>query len=153
MAAAAHDEDVARIRRWFEKLSAYVQAVDFAGGRSIFAPDMIAFGTFSDFMIGREDAERQQWRNVWQHIDGFRWRLDNLQAIVSADRLTAVGMAVFDSTGYRQDGTAYDRPGRATVVFTRRSADDDWLAQHTHMSLFRDVPTRSFKNKPEKRPG
>ena len=26
-----------------------------------------------------------------------------------------------------------------------------WLAQHTHLSLFRDVPTRSFKSKPEKR--
>jgi hypothetical protein len=37
------------------------------------------------------------------------------------------------------------------VVFVRASADAPWLAQHTHLSLFRDVPTRSFKNKPEKR--
>jgi hypothetical protein len=39
-----------------------------------------------------------------------------MRAIVSADRLTAAGMAVFTSTGYREDGTPYERPGRATVV-------------------------------------
>jgi hypothetical protein len=33
----------------------------------------------------------------------------------------------------------------------RPGKDAPWLAQHTHLSLFRDVPTRSFKSKPEKR--
>jgi hypothetical protein len=60
-------------------------------------------------------------------------------------------MGIFDSTGYRQDGTPYDRPGRATIVFVRDRVGAPWLAQHTHLSLFRDVPTRSFKSKPEKR--
>jgi len=58
---------------------------------------------------------------------------------------------VFDSTGYHQDGTPYDRSGRATVVLVRSATNAPWLAQHTHLSLFRDVPTRSFRNKPEKR--
>jgi ketosteroid isomerase-like protein len=111
---------------------------------------MIAFGTFTDFMTGRDVAEQQQWRNVWQNIDEFRFRPD-VRAIVSPDRLMAVGMAIFDSTGYRQDGTSYDRPGRATVAFVRDAVGKPWLAQHTHLSLFRDVPTQSFKNKPEKR--
>jgi ketosteroid isomerase-like protein len=111
---------------------------------------MIAFGTFTDFMTGREAVEQQQWRNVWPHIDNFCFRPD-VRALVSPDRLQAVGMAIFDSTGYRQDGTPYDRPGRATVVFVRADVASRWLAQHTHLSLFRDVPTRSFKHKPEKR--
>ena len=143
------DDDAAGVRAWFHHLAEHVQAVDFAGARPIFAPDMVAFGTFTDFMTGRENAEQQQWRNVWPHIDGFRWRPD-IRVIVSPDRLQAVGMGVFDSSGYRQDGSAYERPGRATVVFMRESAGSPWLAQHTHMSLFRDVPTRSFKDKPEK---
>ena len=143
-------DDAATVRAWFHRLAGHVQAVDFAGARSIFAPDMIAFGTFSDFMTGRDAAERHQWRNVWHHIDGFRWRPD-IRVIVSPDRLQAVGMGVFDSTGYQQDGTAYDRPGRATIVFIRPDASAAWVAQHTHMSLFRDVPTRSFGNKPEQR--
>jgi ketosteroid isomerase-like protein len=144
-----NSDDLASVKRWFDTLAAHVREVDFIGARPIFAPDMIAFGTFTDFMTGRDAAEQQQWRNVWQHIDEFRFRPD-VRAIVSPDRLMAVGMATFDSTGYRQDGTPYDRPGRATVAFVRDDAGKPWLAQHTHLSLFRDVPTRSFKNKPEK---
>lgn len=148
---AEEHEDVAAVRRWFERLAEHVRSVDFAGARPIFAEDMIAFGTFTDFMIGRDKAEAAQWRNVWPHIDSFRWRPD-IRAIVSADRLTAVGMAIFDSTGYTPDGTPYPRPGRATVAFGRKQIGDPWLASHTHMSLFRDVPTRSHKGKQEKKP-
>jgi len=144
-----NSDDLAGVKRWFDTLAAHVREVDFIGARPIFAPDMIAFGTFTDFMTGRDAAEQQQWRNVWHHIDEFRFRPD-VRAIVSPDRLMAVGMAIFDSTGYREDGTPYDRPGRATVAFVRDDVGKSWLAQHTHLSLFRDVPTRSFKTKPEK---
>ena len=108
---------------------------------------MIAFGTFENFITGRDRVEQAQWRNVWPVTTDFRWRMDDTRAIVSVDRLSAVGMGVFDSTGYHEDGTPYDRPGRATVAFSRRTAGDDWVADHTHMSLFRDVPTRSFGQK------
>jgi ketosteroid isomerase-like protein len=145
----AQPDDIAGATAWFDTLATHVRDVDFVGARPIFSPDMIAFGTFTDFMTGREAAEQQQWRNVWQHIDNFRFRSD-IRAIVSPDRLQAVGMAIFDSTGYRQDGTPYDRPGRATVVLVRKDVASPWLAEHTHLSLFRDVPTRSFRNKPEK---
>ncbi len=148
--ATSHPDDVEGVKTWFETLAAHVRDVDFIGARPIFAPDMIAFGTFTDFMTGRDAAEQQQWRNVWPHIDEFRWRSD-MRAIVSPDRLQAVGMGIFDSTGYRQDGTPYDRAGRATVVLVRDTVGAPWVAQHTHLSLFRDVPTRSFKSKPEKR--
>ncbi len=147
MSATDPDDDAA-VAAWFQTLADHVQAVDFAGARPIFAEDMIAFGTFTDFMTGRDAAERAQWRNVWPHIDDFRWRPD-IRVLVSPDRLQAVGMAVFDSTGYREDGTPYDRPGRATVVFERGGVDAPFVARHTHMSLFREVPTRSFKSKPE----
>ncbi len=70
--------------------------------------------------------------------------MDDIRAIVSPDRLTAIGMAVFQSTGYHEDGTSYERPGRTTVALSRRAVGVDWVADHTHMSLFRDVPSRSF---------
>ena len=116
-----------------------MQEVDYIGARPIFAPDMIAFGTFTDFMTGRDVAEQQQWRNVWSHIDEFRFRPD-IRAIVSPDRLQAVGMAIFNSTGYRQDGTSYDRPGRATVVFVRDN-DRRAMARTAHASVA--VPRRA----------
>ncbi|QQS13780.1 MAG: nuclear transport factor 2 family protein [Rhodospirillales bacterium] len=135
--------DLEAIRRWFAALADRVQAVDFTGAHPLFADDMIAFGTFTDFMTGRPDAEREQWRNVWPTIRDFRWRLDGVRAIISADRLTGIGMAVFDSTGFQPDGTRFERRGRATVTFARAAVGDPWVATHTHMSLFRGTPDRS----------
>ena len=90
------EEDVAFIRRWFQRLADHVQAVDYVGARPLFAEDLIAFGTFADFVTGRNAIEKQQWRNIWGTIDHFQCRFDGMRTIVSADRLTAVGMVVFD---------------------------------------------------------
>jgi ketosteroid isomerase-like protein len=67
----ATPEDLAAVKAWFRELAEHVQAVDFAAARHLFAEDFLAFGTFTDFMIGRELAEKNQWRNVWPTIDGF----------------------------------------------------------------------------------
>ena len=137
-------DDLDRIKAWFRLLSEHVRAVDFAGAHPLFAEDMIAFGTFENFVTGRDAVEAQQWRNVWPVTSGFRYRDGDIRAIVSPDRLTAIGMAVFDSMGYGEDGNPYERPGRTTVALSRRAVGEDWVAVHTHMSLFRDVPSRSF---------
>jgi len=142
-----HLEDLELIREWFLRLAEHVRAVDFSGARPLFAEDMIAFGTFENFVTGRDAVEQAQWRNVWPVTTDFRWRLDDIRAIVSADRLSAIGMGVFDSTGYHQNGAQYERPGRATIGFSRGKVGDNWVADHTHMSLFRDIPTRSFGRK------
>jgi len=146
---AEHDDDVALIRRWFQKLQLCVQTVDFASSRPLFADDIITFGSFTAFTMGREATEQEQWRHVWSHIDQFRWRLDGLRTIISGDRLTAVGMAVFESTGYTEGGKAFDRPGRATAVLGRQVIGEEWIAQHTHVSLFPGTPSRSFGSKGE----
>ena len=144
---AEQDGDVALIRRWFQKLQLCIQAVDFVGSRPLFADDIITFGSFTAFTMGREATGQEQWRHVWSHIDQFRWHLDDLRTLISADRLTAVGMAVFESTGYTESGKAFDRPGRATVVLGRQAAGGEWIAQHTHVSLFPGTPSRSFGTK------
>jgi len=63
-----------------------------------------------------------------------------------------VAMAVFESTGYTEDGKPFDRPGRATVVLGRQAIGKEWVAQHTHVSLFPGIPTQSFGTKREKPP-
>ena len=148
----ASEDDVALVQRWFQRLQLHVQAVDFAGARHLFSDNLITFGSFNPFTIGREANEEEQWRTVWGRIDRFRWRLDDLRTIISGDRLTAVGMAVFDSTGYTEAVTPYERPGRATVVLRRGTISEDWIGHHMHVSLFRDVPTRSFGSRPEHPP-
>jgi ketosteroid isomerase-like protein len=146
-AEPAATEDLAQVRAWFEELARHVGAVDYAAARHLFADDLIAFGTFTDFIDGRDGAERAQWRNVWGTIDGFRWR-EGIRALVSPDRLFAVGMGVWNSTGYREDGTPFDRRGRATVAFRRDAVGQPWIATHTHMSLFRGTPDVSHGTKP-----
>jgi ketosteroid isomerase-like protein len=143
----AAPEDLAAVKAWFRELAEHVRAVDFAAARHLFAEDFVAFGTFTDFMIGRDLAEASQWRNVWPTIDNFTWRLDDAKAMVSPDRLFAVGLAVWDSTGYYGDGKPFDRKGRATVSFTRAKAGEPFVATHTHMSLFRGTPDVSHGRK------
>src|SRR5260370_88828 len=46
-------------------------------------------------------------------------------------RAQAAILGVFDSTGYHEDGTPYDRPGRATVALSRQKIGGDWVADHT----------------------
>jgi hypothetical protein len=46
------EEDIALIRRWFQRLTDYVQSVDYVGARQLFAENLIAFGTFADFVTG-----------------------------------------------------------------------------------------------------
>ena len=141
--ADTHPDDLAGIKRWFKSLEDCVEAVDYQAAYPLFAPDMVAFGTFSDFVTGRDAAEREQWRNVWPTIRNFHWRLDGIKAIVSPDRLSAVGLAVWDSDGFGPDGARFDRRGRATVAFARPAPDDPFVAVHTHMSLFRGTPAKS----------
>lgn len=144
MRTAPEADDLAGIRRWFARLAQCVQAVDYEAAFPLFAEDLIAFGTFNDFVTERPTVAREQWMNVWPTIRNFRWRLDGVQAIVAADRSSAVGMAIFDSDGFREDGSRFDRRGRATVAFSRPAIGAAWVALHTHMSLFRDTPRRSF---------
>ena len=137
-------EDLDAVRAWFTRLAECVQAVDFEAAYPLFAEDLIAFGTFSDFVSERPIVVKEQWQNVWPTIRNFRWRLDGIRAIVSPDRLSGIGMGIFDSDGFHEDGRRFDRSGRATVAFARARPEDPWVAVHTHMSLFRGTPGRSF---------
>lgn len=139
----SHPDDIAAIRTWFDRLGTHCRAIDYEGARPIFAEDLVAFGTFTDFMIGRELTEQQQWRNVWGTIRNFRFNLDTMEAIVSADRLTAIGMAVWSSDGFYPNGDRFDRKGRATVGLGRQKVGDPFVATHTHLSLNRGTPERS----------
>ncbi|MCX5496116.1 nuclear transport factor 2 family protein [Kaistia dalseonensis] len=143
----AEAADLETVRDWFAKLTAQVRAKDFEGAYPLFLDDFLAFGTVAAFEPGRESAERNQWRHVWTFIEDFQFRLDDVRAFVSPDRLFAMGLGIFDSTGFHEDGTPYPRSGRATVGLERKSVDEPWVANHTHMSLFSGTPPRSYGKK------
>lgn len=138
-----HADDIAAIRDWFARLNTQVNALDFEGARDWVSDDFVAFGTFADFLVGKDDAERNQWRNVWSTIKDFHVDLDDIRGMVSPDRLFSVGLAFFSSTGFGEDGTPFLRRGRATVSFVRERVGEAWVANHSHMSLMRGTPTSS----------
>jgi len=87
-------------------------------------------------MIGRDLAERKQWRNVWGTIRNFRYDLDKVEAIVSGRPADAVGMGVWQSDGYHPNGDRSTVPAAPTVTLAARRWAIRSSATHTHMSLF-----------------
>lgn len=136
----AGDELTESVRAWVAGWSDEVAAADIRAGRERFADDLVAFGTHADVVVGREAVEAQQWSQIWPKIDTFAFLVDELTVQASPDGLLAVAIVPWTSVGVAEDGSQFDRPGRATVVLTRTDAGARWLGTHTHFSLARGVP-------------
>ena len=143
------DAEITRFfRNWLETFAGYVREVDYASARPLFHPDVLAFGTHNDVISGLDQWVSTQWNNVWPKTTDFRFALEQTSILASADGTMATVIAPWTSTGYHPDGSAFARPGRATMVFSRNGAD--WLCVHSHMSLNRGVPQTSHANRPVK---
>ena len=124
----------ANIRAWLAEMQGCVRAVDYARARALFLPEVVGFGTYGGVLDGLDDLVAGQWRNVWPAIRDFTFRLDELRAGVAADGDLAWAACPWDSTGRREDGATFARPGRMTAILVRR--DGRWRAAHTHFSLY-----------------
>lgn len=140
----APEEDRKAISDWFDEWGGYVANADFAASRPLFDQRVLGFGTWMNTVEGLDRLEADQWRNIWPTIRDFHHDTSTLRVGVSPDRLMAFGILVWTSTGFQEDGASYERPGRTTAVFTRPAVDAPWKAIHTHVSLFRGVPQKSF---------
>ena len=131
---------VEAVRHWFALMGRYCASVDYDAAERIFAEDVVSFGTAMDIVSGRRALREGQWESIWGNITGFEMDLDNVSARGSGDQ--AWGVVTWTSTGYDADHNPFHRPGRATVTLERR--DGNWLAVHTHFSLFPGTPQRTF---------
>ena len=134
--------------RWLETFSSHVRAVDYASARPLFHPEILAFGTHRDVLPSLEAWVGSQWDNVWPKTDDFRFDLAATHVLASDDESMAVVIAPWTSTGFHEDGTKFDRPGRATIVLHK--SENGWLGVHSHLSLNRGVPQTSHGNRPVK---
>jgi ketosteroid isomerase-like protein len=145
---SASAETTQFFRGWLESFAGYVREVDYASARPLFHPDVLAFGTHNDVIPGLDQWVLTQWDNVWPKTTDFRFVLDQTVILASSDGTMATVIAPWTSTGYLPDGSAFPRPGRATLVFSRIA--DRWLCVHSHMSLNRGVPQASHADRPVK---
>lgn len=126
------DTTATELRDWLEAFAACVRAQDFDGARPMIAEEVVSFGTKAAMVEGRDNLIAQQWRHIWPTIQGFAFDLDTLHWRRADD--VAWAALTWTSQGFRPDGTPFPRPGRATFTLVRR--DSNWLATHTHFSLF-----------------
>ena len=95
-----------------------------------------------DTVEGREVVIEKQWKSIWGTIKDFRFMTETLQIRVSPDRLFAIAVLVWDSTGFHENGESYPRPGRA-VGLRRDNVDAPWMGVYAP-ALNRGVPQQSF---------
>ena len=137
MTASGDHESIAA---WLAGWGVCIARLDFARARTLFVPEVVGFGTWSDLLVGIDDLEARQWRAVWPAITDFRFDLDGTWTEVSPDRRLGHLAAGWTSTGSHPDGTPFPRPGRCTVTLRRSTVESPWLGTHTHFSLNRGTP-------------
>lgn len=133
------DASLDPLRQWFSAWEACVRAVDTASARALFDKSVVAFGTHAEFVSGLEALEAEQWRAIWPNITDFRFLVDNLRGEIGEAHAWAA--VPWTSTGYDEHGSAFARPGRATVTFRRDG--ERWVGTHTHFSLKPGIPPRT----------
>ena len=136
-------EDVGTVKAWLGTWQPCVRNVDFVPARALIADNVVSFGTHMDVVEGREALEQNQWRGVWPTIDDFAWDFENMRIGVSSDRLMAFLITTWTSSGFHEDGSHFDRPGRTTIILSRAGLAAPWRAVHTHLSLHPGTPQRS----------
>ncbi len=119
------------IHLWLEEFASAVRAVDYRRGMRLFAPDVLAFGTRNERLVGLEMLVERQWKQIWGVTSGFRF--DSDRVVCGRSGLTAWAAAPWESQGRRANGATFERRGRATFVLEDR--DGCWLAVHSHLSM------------------
>ena len=135
-----HNSIIFWLKTWENK----VQNKDFESAKNLFGNDVVSFGTWMNVVEGLEKLCANQWKNVWPTINNFKFLTDSLYIQISPDRLLANSILVCDSTGYKRNGSSFKRNGRATVTLKRVNINDAWKCIHTHFSLNRGIPQKSY---------
>lgn len=106
----ANTEIVQFFRHWLQSFAGYVREVDYASARPLFHPDVLAFGTHNDVIPGLDQWVSTQWNNVWPKTTDFRFVLEQISGLASADGTMSTVIAPWASTGYHPDGSPFPRP-------------------------------------------
>jgi hypothetical protein len=139
MSIPAMRDPLEPLRQWFSAWEICVRAVDTASARELFDHSVLGFGTHAEFVVGLEALEAEQWSAIWPNISDFRFLVDKLRGEVGEAHAWAA--VPWTSTGYDEHGSAFARPGRATVTFRRDG--ERWVGTHTHFSLKPGTPPRT----------
>jgi ketosteroid isomerase-like protein len=137
----------ATVKDWLSRFAACVREVDYASAYPFWHDGIVIFGTYQELVRSRQAWTDTQWDNVWPRTADFAFDLANTLVLASPDGAMAVAVTPWTSTGFHPDGSAFPRPGRATIVLAKQP-DGRWVGVHSHMSLQRGVPQDSHGRRP-----
>ena len=137
-------DDHISIKSWFGKWEEFVVGCNFKSARDLFEEEVVSFGTWMNVVQGLDELELKQWKNIWPTIKGFKFLTETLFIQMSPDKLFANSILTWESLGFDEKGTSFYRTGRASVVLKRIDIYNDWKGIHTHFSLNRNIPQKSF---------
>jgi ketosteroid isomerase-like protein len=119
----------AAARAWLDRFAERVRARDLEGGRAMFAPDCISFGTRAERAADLDELVARQWAPIWTTTSGFAFD-DDAEELAGGDQL--VVLTRWRLTGDGPEGP-FPRRGRATIVLV--PGEDGLDAVHTHFSV------------------
>jgi ketosteroid isomerase-like protein len=118
-------------QHWLRTFARAVRDRDFAAGRTLFAKDVISYGTVCRRADNLEQLEGLQWRAVWPVTEGFEFDYESARGEVGGDGITII--AEWSSTGFDPERRPRLRRGRSTILL--RQFPEGLRAVHTHFSM------------------
>jgi ketosteroid isomerase-like protein len=127
----------ASVTGWMRRWESLINAGDIETARPMFDPGVIAFGSMTAIMDGRDALIERQWSQMWPRLKDFAFAYDRARILDGeGDRTVSVAVP-WTSLGRKGDGW-YERRGRCTLVLRRRG--DDFVCIHSHFSMEPGIP-------------
>src|SRR5579862_1903926 len=95
------------IHAWLKEWQGLINAGDFEAARPLFSEDVIAFGSLTPAMAGKDDLIERQWSSMWPRIKDFRFSHDSLRTFADDGNRVVAAATLWQSLGLRADGSWY----------------------------------------------
>lgn len=124
---------IERARQWLSTWQHCIRERDYALARTLFAEDVVAFGTVAAQMSGLDGLVREQWMNVWERTRDFEFDLKRCAVVLAREDHCVLAVAWTSIGIERMNRREYPRSGRASIVLKAEAGA--LRCVHTHFSI------------------
>ena len=137
MTNSTTDAAATDVLAWLHQWQGFINSGDVEAARPMFDAGVVAYGSLTAVMDGRDELIAGQWSRMWPRLRDFAFDFDRLHILGHpADSIVAIA-APWHSLGRKANGW-YERRGRCTLVLKR--SGDDLRCVHSHFSMDPGIP-------------
>lgn len=127
----------AAVYAWMRRWQELINGGDIETARPMFDTTVVAYGSLTAIMEGRDELIAGQWSRMWPRLRDFAFDFNRMHILGDpANSIVAVAVP-WQSLGRKGSGW-YDRRGRCTLVLRR--AGDELRCVHSHFSMEPGIP-------------